>query len=87
MKEFVETALLGPLQALGKQVLALLPNVLAMVIILSVGLVTAWATGHLVERLLRAIGLDHLSNSLGVNAALARGGVKTDPSRIVGRAA
>lgn len=87
MKEFWETALWGPLEALGKKSLALLPNVLAMVIILSVGVLTAWAMGHLVERLLRVIGLDHLSNRLGVSAALARGGVKTDPSRIVGRAA
>lgn len=87
MKEFWETALWGPLEALGKKTLALLPNVLAMVIILSVGVFTAWAMGHLVERLLRVIGLDHLSNRLGVSAALARGGVKTDPSRIAGRAA
>ncbi len=87
MKEFWQTALLGPLQALGKQVLAVLPNVLAMTIILAAGLVVAWAMGHLGERLLRMIGLDHLCNRLGVNAALARGGVKTDPSRLAGRAA
>jgi hypothetical protein len=31
--------------------------------------------------------LDHLCNRLGINAALARGGVKSDPSRIVGRLA
>lgn len=87
MKEFWETALLGPLHALAKTTLALLPNVLAMLIILSAGLFVAWAMGHLVERLLRVIGLDHLANRLGVNAALARGGVKTDPSRLVGRGA
>ncbi|MBI4400421.1 MAG: hypothetical protein HY581_02175 [Nitrospirae bacterium] len=85
MKEFWETALLGPLAALGKQVLALLPNVLAMVIILSVGLVMAWAVGRVIERVLRVLRLDELCNRLGVNAALARGGVKSDPSRIVGR--
>jgi len=87
MKEFWQTALLSPLQALGKQILAVLPNVLAMTIILVAGLVIAWAMGHLVERVLRVIGLDHLCNRLGVNAALARGGVKTDPSRLTGRAA
>ena len=87
MKAFWETALLGPLEALGRKVLALLPNLLAMGIILSVGLVTAWGMGYLVERFLRVIGLDHLTNRLGVNAALARGGVKQDPSHLVGRAA
>lgn len=87
MKEFWEKALLGPLETLSRNVLAVLPNVLAMSIILLVGLVAAWSIGHVVERLLRVIGLDHLTNRLGVNAALARGGVKADPSHIVGRAA
>lgn len=87
MKEFWEGALLGPLQALGKQALALLPNVLAMTIIFSVGLLTAWTLGQVVGRFLQAIGLDHLCNRLGVNAALARGGVKADPSVLMGRGA
>jgi len=86
MKEFWEKALLGPLETLSRNVLAVLPNVLAMSIILLVGLVAAWSIGHVVERLLRVIGLDHLTNRLGVNAALARGGVKADPSHLVGRA-
>lgn len=87
MKDFWEKALLGPLEALGKKALSLLPNVLALLIILTAGLVVAWMAGHLVERVLRVIGLDRLSNRVGVTAALARGGVKTDPSRLIGRAA
>jgi hypothetical protein len=87
MKDFWQTALMSPLEILGRQVLAVLPNVLAMSLILIGGLVGAWAVSHLVERLLRLIGLDHLSNRLGVSAALLRGGVKTDPSRLVGRGA
>ncbi|MDE3018640.1 MAG: hypothetical protein KGJ14_01420 [Nitrospirota bacterium] len=86
MNDFWTQALAGPLETLGKKLLALLPNVLAMVIILAVGLAAAWALGCLVERLLRVVGLDHLADRLGVNAALARGGVKTDPSRLAGRA-
>ncbi len=85
MRAFAETVLLEPLKTLGQNILALLPNVLAMVMILSVGLVAAWATGHLVERVLRVVGLDRLCDRIGVNAALLRGGVKTDPSRLVGR--
>jgi len=87
MKEFWEKALLGPLETLSREVLVVLPNVLAMSIILLVGLVAAWSIGHVVERLLRVIGLDLLSNRLGVSAALVRGGVKTDPSHLVGRTA
>jgi hypothetical protein len=86
MNDLLDKTLVGPLEALGSKVLALLPNVLAMAIILSVGMVAAWALGCLVERVLRVIGLDHLCNRLGMSDALARGGVKTDPSRLIGRA-
>lgn len=85
MQDFAETVLLEPLKALGQNILALLPNVLAMGMILSVGLVAAWAFGHLIERVLRVVGLDHLCDRLGVNAALLRGGVKADPSHLIGR--
>jgi len=85
MNEFIDQALLKPLQLLGHQLLTVLPNVLAMGIILLGGLFTAWASGFFVERLLRVIGFDHLCDRLGMNAALLRGGVKTDPSRLVGR--
>lgn len=87
MDTFWNTALLSPLKTLWLKVVALLPNLLAMGIILSIGLVAAWASGHLVERVLRVVGLDRLTNRLGVNAALIRGGVKQDPSYLVGRAA
>ena len=84
MKEFWETALVGPLTEVGKSALDFLPSLLAMIIILTVGLLLAWAAGHLVERLLRVIGLDALSNRLGFSAALARGGVKSEFSHIAG---
>lgn len=87
MKDFWERALLQPLALLGRQVLGVLPNILAMTIILLGGLLVAWGVSHLIERVLRVVGLDHLCNRIGVSAALLRGGVKTDPSRLVGRAA
>src|SRR6266496_2232589 len=85
MRQFWETALLEPLQTLGNQILALLPNILAMVIILSVGWAAAWLIGLLVQRLLRVIGLDRICDRLGVTTAMARGGVKSDLSFLVGR--
>jgi hypothetical protein len=86
MWEFWETALLAPVINLGARVLALLPNVLAMLIILSLGWALAWGSGVATERLLRMIGLDRLSNRLGATTALLRGGVKADPSHLIGRA-
>lgn len=87
MSDFWKTAFLAPLTELGQRLYALLPNVLAMTIILAGGLLVAWVTGYLLERLLRAIGIDRLSDRAGLSAALVRGGVKTDPSRLAGRAA
>ncbi len=87
MKNFWEKALLQPLELLGRQVLGILPNILAMTIILLGGMLVAWGVSHFIERVLRVVGLDHLCNRIGVSAALLRGGVKTDPSRLVGRAA
>ena len=43
--DFFQTALLAPLEQLGRQVLAVLPNVLAMAIIIVMGFVVAWAVG------------------------------------------
>lgn len=85
MNDFINQALLGPLELLGRQVLGELPYVLAMGIILIGGFFTAWVFGFSAERLFRVIGFDHLCDRLGVNAALLRGGVKTDPSRLIGR--
>lgn len=85
MNHFVEQTLLGPLELLGHHLLAILPNVFAMGIILLAGLAMAWAFGFFVERVLRVVGFDHLCDRLGVNAALLRGGIKNDPSRLIGR--
>jgi hypothetical protein len=87
MTEFWERGLLTPLTLLVRQVLAVLPNVLAMSIIFVAGLVVAWTASQTLERLLRVVGLDRLCDRLGVTSALLRGGVKTDPSRLVGQAA
>lgn len=80
-----EHTLLGPVAALGERVFAILPNVLAMMILLLVGLGIAWGMGNLTERLLRVIGLDRLCDRIGIAAALLRGGIKADPSYVIGR--
>ena len=87
MRQFWNTALLEPLATLGNQILALLPNVLGMAIILSVGWAAAWLVGLLVQRILHVVGLDRVCDRVGVSAAMARGGVKSDLSYLVGSAA
>lgn len=80
-----EQTLLGPVAALGDYVLTLLPHLLAMTILLFAGLGLAWGAGHLMERLLRVIGLDRICDRIGIAAALLRGGIKADPSYLIGR--
>jgi len=87
MKEFWEKGLLDPLELLARQVLSVLPSILAMSIIFAAGLLVAWTTSQTLERLLRVVGLDRLCDRLGITSALLRGSVKTDPSRLVGQAA
>lgn len=82
---FWETGLLRPLQVLGEGLLAMLPNLVAMGIMLVAGFVLAWVSSQIIERVLRVIRLDLLSQRMGVTAALARGGVKTAPSYLAGR--
>ena len=87
MKEFWEKGLLDPLELLARQILSVLPSILAMSIIFAAGLLVAWTASQTLERLLRVVGLDRLCDRLGITSALLRGGVKTDPSRLVGQAA
>lgn len=80
-----EQTLLEPVTVLGQRVLTVLPNILAMGILLLAGLAVAWGTGRSIERLLRIIGVDRLCDRLGIAAALLRAGLKADPSYLIGR--
>ncbi|MDH4302343.1 MAG: hypothetical protein OEV51_09715 [Nitrospira sp.] len=80
-----EQTLLGPVAALGEYVLASLPHLLSMIMLLLAGLGVAWGIGHLMERLLRVMGVDRIWGRIGLPAVFLRGGMKADPSYIIGR--
>lgn len=82
--QWIDT-LLEPVTILGQQTLAILPNLLAMSLLLLAGLGTAWVAGQAAERFLRVIGLDRASDRLGLTSTLLRGGIKADPSHLIGR--
>jgi hypothetical protein len=84
MTEFIEQALMAPLEILGGHIAGILPNILAMSVLLLGGLAIAWSSSHFCERLLHMFGFDHLCNRVGLIAMLLRAGIKTDPSRLVG---
>lgn len=77
--------LLEPVTLLGRQLLGILPNLLATTILFLAGLTLAWAAGQTFERFLRAIGVDRACDRLGLSASLLRGGIKADPSHLIGR--
>ncbi|HJT21689.1 MAG TPA: hypothetical protein VJ746_14520 [Nitrospira sp.] len=84
MIEFIDQALMAPLEILGGHIAGILPNILAMSVLLLGGLVVAWSSGHFAERLLHILRFDHLCNRVGMTTMLLRAGIKTDPSRVVG---
>src|SRR5262245_52133876 len=84
MNDFIEQALMAPLELLSNHVTSILPNILAMTILLLGGILVAWLSSRSVERLLHVLGFDHLCNRLGMTGALLRAGIKTDPSRVIG---
>jgi hypothetical protein len=85
MKDFLDTAFVEQLTIIGTRIVHFLPNLLTAVIILGVGWPLAWALGRGVERFLRMMGVNHLSDRIGFNAALTRSGLKPDPCHLVGR--
>ncbi len=85
VEPFFQHALLEPLGILTQKLLAMLPNLFAMGVIFVAALFLAWMSGQATERLLRVLRIDLLSQRIGLTTALVRGGVKTQPSYLVGR--
>jgi hypothetical protein len=85
MSKFWDTTLLEPLTEVGTRIVNFLPNLLASLVILGIGWSLAWGLGRGVERGLRIVGVDHLADRIGLNAALTRGGLKPDPCHLAGR--
>ncbi len=80
-----EQTLLEPVAALGEYALASLPHLLSMIMLLFAGLGVAWGIGHLMERLLRIMGVDRIWGRIGLPAVFLKGSMKADPSYIIGR--
>jgi hypothetical protein len=79
-----QTAFVKPIRELFREVGALLPHLLAMLVIVVIGFAIAWAVTSLVSRLLRVAGFDHFSRRLGFAQALTKGGIREAPSRLIG---
>jgi hypothetical protein len=85
MKGVWQTAFISPLREFAKQVGAFLPHLLAMIVILAVGILIAWAIKSLVFRLLTTVKFDQFCGRTGFSQTLGKGGISESPSGLVSR--
>lgn len=85
MKEFTRVAFLEPLEELVGQIGALLPNLLGMVFIISLGLFIAVSMRIFVLRILKALQFDQFIAQVGFTESMTRGRASEVPAYIISR--
>jgi hypothetical protein len=78
-------AILDSLNKFLGKVITFLPNLLAMVTILIIGFLIAWAIKILLLRFLKAIKFDRVSERWGLTHMLSKGGVIYSPANLLSR--
>jgi hypothetical protein len=79
-----QTAFVEPIRELFREISALLPHLLAMLVIVVIGFAVAWVVSAAISRLLRVAGFDHFSRRFGFAQALIKGGIRETPSHLIG---
>ena len=74
-----------PVREMWTKILSFIPNLLVALVILIVGWIIARVIRALVERALRLVRFDILTERAGINQALLQGQITTNPSGIVGK--
>lgn len=85
MGEVWKTAMIDSFNKFLAKVLGFLPNLLAMVTILIIGLLIAWAVKVLLLRFLRAVQFDKVSGHWGLSDILSKGGVSYSAANLLSR--
>ena len=85
MSEIWRTAIVASFDKFLGKVVTFLPNLLAMITILVIGLITAWIIKTLLFRFLKAIQFDRVSERWGLTHVLSKGGMAYSPSSLVSR--
>lgn len=80
MTDFWYGLVLAAIRNAGVTLKAVVPSVLAMVVLLLAGSVLGWVAGAVVGRLARAVDLDRRGGAWGLTTALTRAGVARPPS-------
>ncbi len=85
MEPLVNDPMWEPLMRFLERLQTLLPVLLAIGIVLSVGLLLAWIVDAALRRLLHAIGFDRFGHRPRVSDSLRRAGLRAEPSVLVGQ--
>lgn len=85
MNELWQEAILDAVRNTGQRLTLFLPNILAMMTLVVMGLVAGWIVKSLLHRILLALKFDPLCERWGFSQALAKAGVRRPCSHLVGR--
>ena len=83
MKEFLNNAILIPLQNLLDQVYAFLPNLFAMILILIIGLIISLTIKFIFNLIFKLIRLEKISFRLGFSSILEKAGIRLKPTEFI----
>lgn len=84
MTVFWRELVLTAIRNMGATFTAVVPSILAMLVLVLVGGLLGWMVRAAVKRLARAVDLDRRSRAWGLTAALMRAGVDRSPSEALG---
>jgi hypothetical protein len=85
MQEFLNNAILDPLQNLLNQIYTFLPNFFAMLLIVVIGFVTSFIIKRLLIFTLKLLKFDRFSSRTGFSNVLSRSGIRRKPVEVIGK--
>ena len=85
MSELIGQAIVQAFEDTIEGIALFLPNIVAMILLLLVGVLAAWLAKVILNRLLKALRFDALCERWGFSAAISRTGVKRHGSELAGR--
>jgi len=85
MSQIWKTAIVESFNRFLGKVLIFLPNLLAMLTILLIGLLLAWIVKKMMIHFLKAIQFDKMSEQWGLGRILSKGGLNYSPTHLLGR--
>lgn len=83
--DLLNERLVEPLYKQWDVLIAFLPKAFAALLVILIGIIIGWIIARLTASLLRKAGIDKLSRSAGVDEVMAEGGLKSTPSRLIGK--